>query len=148
MKQIGIKKYSIVDNETGEVVAEDAMFFGKKGFTDTGFRKIFVGFLQDVVTDKDISGKAIRLLLYVIENLDPNSLIVYLHRDEVCEALDISKTAFYEWKNLLIKKKMLLKTNRIGFYMLKPYTAINGQTNTALNKIDKSKIKVIEEEVD
>jgi len=141
--KIAIERYSIINKETGEVVAEDAMFFGKKAFTDTGFRKVFVGFLQDVIMDKEISGKAVRLLLYIIENLDPNSLIVYLHRGEVCETLEISEKNFYLWRNILVKKGLLLKTNRVNFYMLKPYSAVNGQTQNALTKLDKSSIEPI-----
>jgi len=141
--KIAIRKYRIVDKETNEVVAEDAMFFGKKAFADTGFRKVFVGFLQDVVLDKEISGKAIRLLLYVIENLDPNDLLVYLHRKEVCEVLEISEKNFYLWRNVLVKKGLLLKTNRVNFYMLKPYSAVNGQTQSAITKLNKSSIEPV-----
>jgi len=143
--KIAIQKYRIVDKETGEIVAEDAMFFGKKAFSDTGFRKVFVGFLQDVVMDKEVAGKAIRLLLYVIENLDANSLIVYLHRDEVCESLGIGKSVFYLWRNILVEKGFLLKTNRVGFYMLKPYSAVNGQTASAMAKLNKSSIEVVDD---
>ena len=143
--KIAIEKYSIINKETGEIVAEDAMFFGKKAFSDSGFRKVFVGFLQDVVMDKEISGKAIRLLLYVIENLDPNDLLVYLHRKEVCEALEISEKNFYRWRSVLVKKGLLLKTNRVNFYMLKPYSAVNGQTASAMTKLYKSSIEVVDD---
>jgi len=34
-----VKRYSIVDKETGEVVADDAMFIGQKAFVDKGFQK-------------------------------------------------------------------------------------------------------------
>jgi hypothetical protein len=136
-RKIAMRKYSIVDNETGEVIADDAMFIGKKAFVDKGFRKVFVGFLRDIVMDKDIAGKAIRLLLYIIENLRANDLSIMLYWKVVCEDLNITQGTYYSWLNTLLEKNIIEKTEIPNLYRLVPYTAINGQVETAIKKIAK-----------
>jgi hypothetical protein len=131
-RKIEIKKYAIVDKETGEVVADDAMFIGKKAFIDKGFRKVFVGFLRDIVLDKEVAGKAIRLLLYIIENLKANDLTIMLYYKIVCEELEIGEKTFYRWLNILLEKKLIEKTEIPNIYRLVPYSAVNGQMSKAL----------------
>ena len=126
--------YIIVDKNTGEVVADNAMFLGKEAFMDKGFRKIFVGFLRDIVLDKEIAGKAIRLLLYVIENLKSNNLTIMLYWKIVCDELNITQGTYYSWLNILIKKEILEKTEIPNVYRLIPYSAVNGQMGKAIAK--------------
>ena len=133
-RKVTINKYAIVDKETGEIIADDAMFIGKKAFVDKGFRKVFVGFLRDVVMDKEIAGKAIRLLLYIIENLRTNDLTIMLYYKIVCEELDIGEKTFYRWLNTLLEKRILEKTEIPNLYRLIPFTAVNGQMNKAIEK--------------
>ena len=133
-KKVSIRKYSIIDNETGEVIADDAMFIGKKAFIDKGFRKIFVGFLRDIVLDKEIAGKAIRLLLYIIENLKANDLTIMLYWKIVCEELNITQGTYYNWLNTLLEKKILEKTEIPNLYRLIPFSAVNGQMGKAIEK--------------
>ena len=132
--KIEIRKYAIIDKETGEIVAEDAMFLGKDAYIDKGFRKVFVGFLRDVVLDKEIAGKAIRLMLYIIENLKPNDLTIMLYWKIVCEDLQIGQMTYYRWLNTLLNKNILEKTEIPNVYRVIPYTAVNGQMNTAIKK--------------
>jgi hypothetical protein len=134
--KVEVRKYMVVDKETGEVVAEDAMFIGKKAFVDKGFRKVFVGFLRDIVMDKEIAGKAIRLLLYIIENLKANDLTILLYHKIVCEELGITKQTYYNWLRILIKKGILEKTDIPNIYRLVPYSAVNGQVEIALKKLN------------
>ena len=129
-----VKRYLVIDKETGDVVAEEAMFIGQKPYVDRKFRKVFVGFLKDVVMDRDIAGKAIRLLLYIIENLKPNDLSIMLYWKVVCEELNIGQMTYYRWLNVLIKKGILQKTDIPNLYKLVPYQAVNGQMEIAINK--------------
>ncbi len=126
--------YIIVDKNTGEVVADNAMFLGKEAFVDKGFRKVFVGFLRDIVLDKEIASKAIRLLLYIIENLKANDLTIMLYWRIVCEDLRITQGTYYSWLNILIKKEILEKTEIPNVYRLVPYSAVNGQMNKVIAK--------------
>jgi len=133
-KKIEVKKYAIVDKETGEIIADDAMFVGKKAFVDNKFRKIFVAFLKDIMLDKEIASKAIRLLLYIIENLKANDLTIMLYYKVVCDELNISEKTYYRWLDILLKKGIIEKTEIPNVYMLKTYSAVNGQMNKAIEK--------------
>ncbi len=132
-RKIELKKYSIVDKETGEVIADDAMFIGKKAFIDSGFRKVFVGFLKDIVTNEKIAGKAIRLLLWIIENLRTNDLTIYMSEKIVCEELNIKRATYYNWIKALREEKLIEKIDT-NLYRLVPFVAVNGQMNKALEK--------------
>ena len=116
-------------NEAGEVIADEVLIFGKKPYVDKGFVKVFVAFLQDIVLDEEISGKAVRLLLYVIERMDYNSLTVYLYYKDVCKDLNISLRTFYNWLNALIRKGYLERVAP-NLYRLRPYTAVKGYIDT------------------
>ena len=126
--------YTVINNRTGEVVSEDAMFFGRNPYVDKGFKKVFVGFLKDIVLDKEIAGKAIRLLLYIIENLRKNDLEVYLYYEDVCEELDITVKTYYNWLNVLLEKGIIEKTKRPNIYRLRPYSAVDGYEKIAIKK--------------
>ena len=130
-RKIEIKKYAIVDKETGEVVADDAMFIGQKAFVDKGFRKVFVGFLRDVVLNKEVAGKAIRLLLWMIENLRANDLEIYMSERTVCSELEITRGTYFNWVKSLINAKLIEKVDT-NLYRLIPFTAVNGQMSKAL----------------
>jgi len=127
-----LEEYSLTNKKTGKIIADNAILVGNEPFVDKGFRKVFVGFLKDVVLDKEISGKAIRLLLYIIENLKPHSVEVYLYHKDVCEELEISSKTYFRWLNILLEKKLIEKTERPGIFILKTYTAVNGQMNKAI----------------
>jgi len=139
-RKVEIRKYMVVDKETGEVVADDAMFIGKKAFIDRGFRKVFVGFLKDIVVNEKIAGKAIRLLLWIIENLKANDLTIYLSPRIVCEELNIAERTYYSWIKALIEENLIEKIDT-NLYRLVPFTAVNGQMNKAIEKSYKNEEK-------
>jgi len=124
--------FTIVDNKTGEVVSNDAIFFGQNPYHDKGFRKVFVGFLKDIVLDKEIAGKAIRLLLWIIENLKTNDLEIYMYHEYISEELGITKKTYYNWLNVLLKKGIVEKTDRPHIYRIRVYSAVNGYEKSAI----------------
>ena len=132
-RKVELRKYAIVDKETGEIIADDAMFIGKKAFVDRGFRKVFVGFLKDIVNNERIAGKAIRLLLWIIENLKANDLTIYLSPRIVCEELNITERTYYNWIKALVEERLIEKVDTY-LYRLIPYSAVNGQMNKAIEK--------------
>jgi hypothetical protein len=131
--KIAIRKYMVVDKESGEIVADDAMFIGRKAFVDKGFRKVFVGFLKDIVINEKIAGKAIRLLLWIIENLKANDLKIYISPRIVCEELNITERTYYNWIKTLIEEQIVEKIDT-NLYKLVPFTAVNGQMEKAIEK--------------
>jgi len=127
-----MSKYMVVDKETGEVVISDFMMVGKKPkYIDKGFIKIFVAFLSDIVENQKIAGKAIRLLFYILEQLDYNSYTIILIPKYAMEYLGVSRDTFYRWLNDLIEEGIITKVDTYT-YKLNPYVAVKGNTKKAL----------------
>ena len=126
-------RITFYDRRTGEIVAEEtrALFIGQKPYADRGFVKFFVAFLRDILELEALGSGAWRLLLYVVDNLDYNSLEVYLDPQIVPKKLDISRATFYNWLGVLLKYGILERRGKRVF-RLKPYTAIKGQMSKAL----------------
>jgi len=137
-----MSKYAIIDKETGEII-EDILLIGKKPkYIDKGFIKIFVAFLSDVVEDNEIAGKAIRLLFYMLEQLDYNSYTVKIIPRYAQEELKIGKMTYYRWLNTLIKKGIITKIDTYT-YKLNPYVAVRGNMKKALdNEIEEIQKKI------
>lgn len=126
-----VGRYTIIDNETGEVITDNGMFIGKNPFVEKGWRKVFVGFLADIVLDGEIVGKSARLLLWMIGELRFNSLEVYMSERIVCEELGIKPATYYRWVKTLIERGLIEKVDT-NLYRLVPYTAVNGHTEKAV----------------
>lgn len=135
-----VGRYTIIDNETGEVVTNDGMFIGKDPYVEKGWRKVFVGFLTDIIADGEIVGKAARLLLWMIGELRFNSLEVYMSERIVCEELGIKPATYYRWVKTLIEKGLIEKVDT-NLYRLVPYTAVNGHTGKAVANDTKKRSK-------
>jgi len=124
----------VINEQTGETY--DLLAIGreeriKKVRRDKGFVKVFITFLSDVVENKEIAGKSIRLLMYILENLDYNDLRVYLEPKQVMEDLKITKMTYYNWLKTLIKEGYI---ERVGtnLYQLKPYSGVKGSMSEVI----------------
>jgi hypothetical protein len=126
-------KVTIYNPKTGEVIEEyeKVLIVGKKPFTDKDFVKIFTVFLRDILDDEMGKGPW-RLLLYIIDHLDYNSLEFYLIPDKVCSDLKIHRTTFYKWLKILIRRGYIQKL-ATNVYRLRPYTAIKGQMDKVID---------------
>ena len=119
---------------TGEIYEEvdRALFIGKQPYIrDKNFIKVFVGFLVDVLRDRELGSGAWRLLLYAIKRMDFNSLKVYLIPEETINELRIGRKTFYRWLGTLVKKGYLEKIAK-HTYRIRPYTAIRGNMEQTL----------------
>ena len=139
-KVVSVETFSIVSNKTGEVIADQAMFMGNNPYVEKGWRKMFVGFLSDIVINEKIAGKAIRLLLWMIGELRFNSLEVYMSERIVCEELGIKRITYYRWVKALIEEGLIEKVDT-NLYRLVPYTAVNGHTHKAVANDTKKRSK-------
>ena len=135
-----VGNYAIVDKNTGEVIADQAMFIGKDPYVEKGWRKMFVGFLSDIVINEKIAGKAVRLLLWMIGELRFNSLEVYMSERIVSEELGITPRTYYNWVKALIEEGLIEKVDT-NLYRLVPYTAVNGHTHKAVANDTKKRSK-------
>ncbi len=127
-------KITFYNEKTGEILEEidRAIFIGKKPYTrDRNFIKFFVGFLIDVLEDRELGRGAWRLLLYAIHNMDYNSLKVYIIPEEATKELNISRETFYRWLRILLKNGYIEKMAK-HTYRIKPYTAIKGTMDEVL----------------
>ena len=115
----------VVDPSTGE---EHTLFYVlAPQDVDVGFVKVFIPFLEEVINDKDLVGKAFRLLLWIVKHLQWNDLQVIMNYEKVKEDLKISRATYYLWKKILIQKGILYPDpkSREVFY-LKPNAVIRG----------------------
>ncbi len=127
-------KVTFYDPETGEVYQEEdrAVIIGKRPYiTDRNFIKVFVAFLVDVLQDEELGSGAWRLLLFAIQNMEFNSLKVYLIPEETIRELGISRKTFYRWLGTLIKNGYIEKIAK-HTYRIRPYTAIKGNMEQTL----------------
>jgi hypothetical protein len=127
-------KVIFYNEHTGEIYEEidRTLFIGKQPYIrDKNFIKVFVGFLVDVLEDRELGSGAWRLLLYAIQNMDFNSLRVYMVPEETAEKLGVTKRTFYNWVRTLIKNGYLEKL-ATNIYRIKPYTAIKGSMEKTL----------------
>jgi CRP-like cAMP-binding protein len=127
-------RITLYNEHTGEIYEETdrVLIIGKNPYTrDRNFIKIFVAFLIDVIQDKELGSGAWRLLLYAIQNMDFNSLRVYMVPEETAEKLGVTKRTFYNWLRVLVKNGYLEKI-ATNIYRIKPYTAIKGNMEQTL----------------
>jgi hypothetical protein len=127
-------KITFYNEQTGEIYEEidKALFIGKKPYArDRHFIKFFVGFLIDVLEDRELGTGAWKLLLYAIQNMDYNSLKVYIIPEEAIKELKISRETFYKWLRILLKNGYIEKMAK-HTYRIKPYTAIKGNMEQTL----------------
>jgi len=128
-----MSNYAIIDKRTGEIVIDNAMFIGKKPhYVDRGFVKIFVAFLKDVVENPKIAGKSIRLLFYMLEQLDYNTYTMVIIPKYAMKALNISEKTFYNWVSDLVSEGIVSKIDRYT-YKLNPYVAVKGNSKKAMD---------------
>jgi hypothetical protein len=121
-------KVIFYDEKTGDIYQEfdRTIFIGKNPMADKNFVKVFVAFFRDVIEDEDLGKGAWRLLLYVVDKLDYDSLEVYLVPKKTAQELGITERTFYNWLKVLLTKNYITKL-ATNVYKLKPYTAIKGQ---------------------
>jgi len=127
-------KVIFYNEQTGEIYeeVERTLFIGKQPYIrDKNFIKVFVGFLIDVLEDRELGSGAWKLLLYALERMEYNSLRVYLVPEETAEKLQVSKRTFYNWLRVLIKNGYLEKI-ATNIYRIRPYTAIRGNMEQTL----------------
>ena len=104
------KKYSVVDNETGEVVPLNIRILGtKKDFSKAKFYKLMDTFTESIMMDKELSGKAIKLLFWILKQLDYGETTFILNAKYASDELEVTQRTYYNWKKVLEKKEIIEK---------------------------------------
>ena len=124
-----VKEYEeeVVNPETGEVEKRLVRVWDEyEKSLDKDFVKVFDAFTKDLLLDEEISGKAIRLLFYIASILDYDKDIFYLSPSEVAKELNVSDRTVRKWKEILLKKRIILKTERRNWYKVNPHCIYRG----------------------
>jgi hypothetical protein len=126
-------RVTIYNTKTGEIVEEyeKVLIVGRKPHYDRNFVKVFTVFLRDIL-DEEMGKGPIRLLLYILDRLDYNSLEFYLVPDVVCSDLKIHRTTFFKWLRVLLRRGYVQKI-ATNIYRLRPYTAIRGSMDNVVD---------------
>jgi len=124
-----VKEYEeeVVNPETGEVEKRLVRVWDEyEKSLDKDFVKVFDAFTKDLLLDEEISGKAIRLLFYIASILDYDKDTFYLSPSEVAKELNVSDRTVRKWKEILLKKRIILKTERRNWYKVNPHCIYRG----------------------
>jgi hypothetical protein len=128
--------YSLVNNVTGEVLDIDLRVLGtNKSFnkaTSKKFFKFMDVFTEEILLDKTLSGKAIKLLFWILKQLDFGETTFILNTLYASESLGVSRKTLYNWKNALIEKGIIQKITG-ELYTLNPDCVMYGNVNTKEN---------------
>jgi hypothetical protein len=124
-----VKEYEeeVVNPESGEVGKRLVRVWDEyEKSLDKDFVKVFDAFTKDLLLDEEISGKAIRLLFYIASILDYEKDTFYLSPSEVAKELNVSDRTVRKWKEILLKKRIILKTERRNWYKVNPHCIYRG----------------------
>jgi hypothetical protein len=144
MKTDTTSRYSILDNVTGETIAFDIRILGtEKSFKKEKkkFFKFMNVFAEEILMDKELSGKAIKLLFWILKQLDFNETTFILSAEYVVKDLGVTRRTYYYWKKVLEKKGIIKKITG-DLYTLNPNCVFYGHADkqeTAENVINKIK---------
>ena len=124
-----VKEYEeeVINQETGEVEKRLVRVWDEyEKSLDKNFVKVFDAFTKDLLLDEEISGKAIRLLFYIASILEYDKDTFYLSPSEVAKELNVHRITVQKWIKILLKKKIILKTERRNWYKVNPYCIYRG----------------------
>lgn len=131
----GWKRKTVIDPQTGEV--HDLFFVVAPKRIDIDYVKVFIPFVEEIFSDKDLVGKAFRLLLWIVKRLNWNDLSFHMNSKIVCKELEISERTYYLWKKKLIEKGIIRQSiySKEIFY-LRPHTIIKGRMQKVMLEND------------
>ena len=124
-----VKEYEeeVINQETGETEKRLVRVWDEyEKSLDRNFVKVFDAFTKDLLLDEEISGKAIRLLFYIASILEYDKDTFYLSPSEVAKELNVHRITVQKWIKILLKKRIILKTERRNWYKVNPYCIYKG----------------------
>jgi len=142
------EKYTLIDNETGEIVPINIRILGlNKSNSKSGqkFYKLMDVFAEDILLDKEIAGKAIKLLFWILKQLRFGEITFILNAKYASTDLEVTERTFYNWKKILEKKQIIKKITG-ELYSLNPNYISYGNivkqetSENVLNNIKNAKI--------
>ena len=124
-----------LDPETGEL--KEFILIGEPEEFDRNFAKIFHAFTEALISNEKIAGKAIRLLFWILKELEYGSIEFYMNYKAVKEDLNISRDTYHRWTRTLIEEGIIRKINT-NLYQLNPACVVKGKGHTLLEEFKRN----------
>lgn len=124
-------KQQAIDPKTGEI--KDILLIGTPEEFDKNFVKVFHAFTEKLIKDTELAGKAIRLLFWILSELDYGRIEFYMHIPEVAKELNVSDKTIRNWRNILIDKGIIKKI-KPHIYQINPACIVKGKGHTLLEE--------------
>ena len=116
-------------DEHGEL--HDILLIGSPEEFDRNFTKVFHAFTEALINDKDLEGKAVRLLFWIMTQIETGSIEFYMHYSVIKEELGVSRATYHNWVKTLTKKGIIKKV-RPNIYQINPACVVKGKGHTLL----------------
>jgi len=130
-------KQQTIDPKTGEI--KEILLIGNPEEFDKNFTKVFHAFTEALISDTDIAGKAIRLLFWIMSQLENGSIEFYMHIPDVAKKLEVTDRTIRGWRNTLIKKGIIRKI-KPNLYQLNPACIVKGKGHTLLDEFKQPRL--------
>ena len=124
-------KQQAIDPNTGEL--KEILLIGNPEEFDRNFTKIFHAFTESLISDEEIAGKAIRLLFWIMKELETGRIEFYLYNKDVAEELKVTERTIIQWKKTLEKKGIIRKI-KPNLYQLNPACIVKGKGHTLIEE--------------
>jgi len=124
-------KQQSINPDTGEL--HEILLVGNPEEFDRNFTKIFHAFTEALIGDEEIAGKAIRLLFWIMKELENGSIEFYMHAPSVAKELNVTERTIRMWRNTLEKKGIIRKI-KPNLYQLNPACVVKGKGHTLIDE--------------
>ena len=127
-------KQQTIDSNTGEL--KEILLIGNPEEFDKDFVKVFHAFTETLLEKEDIAGKAIRLLFWIMKQLENGRIEFYMYPQDVADELGVTRVTIYNWIRTLNKYRIIRKI-RPNLYQLNPACVVKGKGHTLLDEFKK-----------
>ena len=118
-------------DEHGEL--HDILLIGAPEEFDKNFTKIFHAFTEALIDDKEIALGPIKLLFWIMTQIETGSIEFYMHYSIIKEELGVSKATYHNWVKTLIEEGIIKKV-RPNLYQINPACVVKGKGHTLLDE--------------
>jgi hypothetical protein len=124
-------KQQAIDPQTGET--KDILLIGNPEEFDRNFTKVFHAFTEALISDEEIAGKAIRLLFWIMTQLENGRIEFYMDYQTIKNNLNVGKATYHRWKKTLENKGIIRKI-KTNLYQLNPACVVKGKGHTLIDE--------------
>jgi hypothetical protein len=124
-------------DENGEI--HDILLIGAPEEFDKNFVKVFHAFTEALLKNEKIAGKAIRLLFWIMSQLENGSIEFYMHYSVIKEELGVSRATYHNWVKILTEEGIIKKVSP-NLYQINPACVVKGKGHTLLEEFKQPKL--------